>query len=842
VTAPGSGFHTRLGAASFAVLSAPAGFGKTWAVRESLDIAAQREIQGSGDDTGERYVTWARLGTEFRTDAETVAHGLLHAAKELGASADAEVEVDGADRIGPSASSSLAALFASTANPCTLVLDDLHRVPLPLQGETAAILHPWFGHGRNLVVASRHGLSTLSERWPLHDADVIVQPADLLLDDEQIATMLGPDLAAAVERVAHLTGRWARGVEVVCRHLGADPIGGFERAEVVLQALIVSEVLPPLGADDLEVLTMLSLCDTIPMRVAERASTRSVTTSRLRRVVDETAFVVADGDTIGLIPLFRLALARRMATNEPGVVETMHLRIAQAWLDEPISAGSTSRAVHHLLEAGEFERSIDVLQQRWGVLYSESRVRTLVDLMERVPVRYWVDDAGCVLLLGWANLLIGRSTRALELIQSPPLRTTVGAPIRRLVWAQGVWWTTSPAEALQIIAEGRSLLDALDLSEPFPRMPGNDGAPAFQIVADGAEIRARFLIGDLDGAFDLLDGLVSQPSLLEPISVAGLHAVGALLRAFRGDRHEALTHLQAADSLVGQLGVVDHYMMYTAHLARALLAALSGDTSAVAGPIGSAAQGASEIGAANFHRLCELVADLGGVPFEPPNPELSHRAARLPFVESYLPVRAARRRADLGDAAGAASMLKGVVPNEFTVGAWLHVLLLRHPLRDVRAWLAERPAPTSAHGQVIRLLAEATVADTAAAATSRVRRAVAIASDRRLLGVICDAPSALWERPEIVRLDLPLLVDARRILADAEGGGDGLKFTAREIELLRLLARSATAGEIAGRLYVSVNTVKWHKANIYRKLGVSGSRRAVERAVELGLLDVADLP
>jgi DNA-binding CsgD family transcriptional regulator len=186
-------------------------------------------------------------------------------------------------------------------------------------------------------------------------------------------------------------------------------------------------------------------------------------------------------------------------------------------------------------------------------------------------------------------------------------------------------------------------------------------------------------------------------------------------------------------------------------------------------------------------------------------------------------------------------MLTGITPNEFTVSAWLHVLLMRHPLREVRGWLAERPAPVSAHGQVIQLLAEATVAETEASATSRVRRAVAIATDRRLLGVICDAPGALWERPEIARLDLPLLVDARRILAGAEGG-TGLKFTAREIDLLRLLAGSATAGEIAGRLYVSVNTVKWHKANIYRKLGVSGSRLAVDRAVELGLLDAADLP
>jgi DNA-binding CsgD family transcriptional regulator len=186
-------------------------------------------------------------------------------------------------------------------------------------------------------------------------------------------------------------------------------------------------------------------------------------------------------------------------------------------------------------------------------------------------------------------------------------------------------------------------------------------------------------------------------------------------------------------------------------------------------------------------------------------------------------------------------MLKGIAPNELTLSAWLHVLLMRHPLVEVRSWLSTQPDPTCAHGEVVRLLAEAAVAEDAAAATSGVQRAVAIASDRRLISVICDAPAALWDRPEIARLDLPMLVDVRRLLREARGSEE-LRFTTREIELLRLLARSATAAEIAGRLFVSVNTVKWHKANIYRKLGVNGSRPAVARAMELGVLDAADLP
>lgn len=815
----------RLAVADFAIVSAPAGFGKTSAIRASL-----ASVDG--------IVAWPRLGSAFRSDAETVADGLLEAARQLGTSGEIPVvDIENSERLGRQVGATLDAV----EGPCTLVLDDLHLIAPALQEQVSTALRGWFGDGRHLIVSTRHALADLSAYWPIHTADVIVTSKDLLLDEGLIAAMLGPGSATMLERIVHATGGWAQGVELMHRHLETDPVNGFERAESVLLALISSEVLTHLDDADLELLARLSFCDRAPTSVAERALNRPGSSLRLRTLLDDIAYVAVDDDGIRLTPIFRQALVRHITINDPGEVPPTHVRFAQAWLDEPATAHSTTEAVHHLLEAREFARAVQVLQQRWGVLYSASRVDVLVELMERVPVRYWADDAGCALLLGWANLLIGRGTRALELIQSPPLRTPVGAAIKRLVWAQGVWWSTGPAEALQLVAEGRERLDQLPPNERFPHMPGNDDIPAFRIVADGAEIRARFLLGDLAGSIERLDALVSQPSRLEPISVAGLHAVGALIRAFRGDRNEAAVHLDAADSLLEQLRVVEHYVMFPAHLARALLAVLAGDTSQVSGFLDRALCEASSSGAANFQRLCELVADLGDVAFTPSDPELAQRAARLPLVESYFPVRRARRRADLGDPAAAGAMLKGIPPHELTLSSWVHVLLMRHPLVEVRSWLSTQRAPVSAHGQVVRLMAEATVADTAAAATGSVRRAVAIASDRRLLGVIVDAPSALWARPEIAQLDLPMLADVRRLLQEGRGG-DELRFTTREIELLKLLARSATAAEIAARLFVSVNTIKWHKANIYRKLDVNGSRRAVQRAAELGVLDAADLP
>ena len=60
--------------------------------------------------------------------------------------------------------------------------------------------------------------------------------------------------------------------------------------------------------------------------------------------------------------------------------------------------------------------------------------------------------------------------------------------------------------------------------------------------------------------------------------------------------------------------------------------------------------------------------------------------------------------------------------------------------------------------------------------------------------------------------------------------------TEREMIVLHYLPTMLKAGEIASDLYVSVNTVKAHLRSIYRKLGVSNRREAVERARTIGLM------
>ena len=60
--------------------------------------------------------------------------------------------------------------------------------------------------------------------------------------------------------------------------------------------------------------------------------------------------------------------------------------------------------------------------------------------------------------------------------------------------------------------------------------------------------------------------------------------------------------------------------------------------------------------------------------------------------------------------------------------------------------------------------------------------------------------------------------------------------TERELTVLRYLQGDLSNEEIASVLYISVNTIKTHVKNIYRKLNAMRRREAVQRARELRLL------
>ena len=99
------------------------------------------------------------------------------------------------------------------------------------------------------------------------------------------------------------------------------------------------------------------------------------------------------------------------------------------------------------------------------------------------------------------------------------------------------------------------------------------------------------------------------------------------------------------------------------------------------------------------------------------------------------------------------------------------------------------------------------------------------------------------ERVLEIRPDLGSLADEGRALHEqvaaisGSAGAWAMSLTGAELRLLPYLATHLTFPEIAARLFLSRNTVKTEAVSIYRKLGASSRSQAIERAVEVGLLE-----
>jgi LuxR family transcriptional regulator, maltose regulon positive regulatory protein len=92
-----------------------------------------------------------------------------------------------------------------------------------------------------------------------------------------------------------------------------------------------------------------------------------------------------------------------------------------------------------------------------------------------------------------------------------------------------------------------------------------------------------------------------------------------------------------------------------------------------------------------------------------------------------------------------------------------------------------------------------------------------------------------------------LVEDARELhdcvaASTGSGGAWAMSLTAAELRLLPYLATHLTFPEIGDRLFISRTTVKTEAVSLYRKLSASSRSQAIERAIEVGLLESSLYP
>jgi LuxR family transcriptional regulator, maltose regulon positive regulatory protein len=138
--------------------------------------------------------------------------------------------------------------------------------------------------------------------------------------------------------------------------------------------------------------------------------------------------------------------------------------------------------------------------------------------------------------------------------------------------------------------------------------------------------------------------------------------------------------------------------------------------------------------------------------------------------------------------------------------------------------------PTVGHAHALLILAQVRIA------RSRLARAE---SD------VAQAQRAIAEFPDPGRLPaIAATIEQDLVTARAPTGSRHLieHPSPAELAVLRGLAAGLSRREIGTELYISLNTVKTHTRELYRKLGVSSQAQAVTRAEALGLLEKDQSP
>jgi NarL family two-component system response regulator LiaR len=91
-------------------------------------------------------------------------------------------------------------------------------------------------------------------------------------------------------------------------------------------------------------------------------------------------------------------------------------------------------------------------------------------------------------------------------------------------------------------------------------------------------------------------------------------------------------------------------------------------------------------------------------------------------------------------------------------------------------------------------------------------------------------------KPKTIVIEKEILVKPAGEFRLNEKEMERLNLSKRELEVLELMAMGLSNQEIAGQLFVSLNTVKTHTSNLFLKMDVKRRTQAVEKAKRLSII------
>jgi LuxR family maltose regulon positive regulatory protein len=839
--------HALLDAATerpLTLVSAPAGFGKTtllatWAAAQEAQPAW---LSADEVEDGPGFWTAAVRALESATGTRR------------GAGTSDEPALDAVMRIA-----------ARSSRRVVLVVDDFHLCRSRAVLEPLARLVARAPANLNVVLGCRRDPALALHRLRLAGHVTELRARDLAFDlEEAVGFIAGAGLDLDLELVEALLERtegWAAALRFAVISLRANRAAkpfvlALSRTERALSDYLVAEVLASQPPRMREFLLRTSICDRIDGALADELTGRSDSERVLDALERDNVLIELepDGRWYRYHPLFAELLRAECERKLRDELVGLHLRAARRFDAD----GDRLAALPHALAGGDVALAAQLVSRLWVEIDGRGNVRLARAVLDVVEHDAVADHPQLCLLAAWERLREGRVGEA-EAWLSLADRGASRFGRRRPAYDLGRGLLEVRRARLRGDLGGVDrAVERLAQPELLPCVP-RDGEGRWSLILCARAASAAWR-GNLDVAVTMLEGALDTARRAELRSVeADATAMLALTCAFRGElkRAERLARPLVA-SLDDERGWQQPGVAALLALARC---SLDWDDLEDARDLAEQARELAErVGdrvGRHAARLVSAEAVAGTADDdEPARLELSALAmeedtAPLPplLVPSSDVLRAEIARDD-GDPELAESILEAGDRPEHHVAAARLALASGDTARACellqRVLDASSVArPTLVRAAVLRSVAAERSGDDDEAC-AWVERALELAEPEAIRRPFADVgPDMTRILRRSIRRGTAHRWLAGSLLAALEGreasGGHATRelldpLSERETVVLRYLPTLLSNQEIAGELYVSVNTVKTHLKSIYRKLGASDRREAVRLARDLRLV------
>ena len=280
-----------------------------------------------------------------------------------------------------------------------MMLDDVHYLQNPRIVEALRWLLDYAPPQLHVVLASRRALPVSLARLRSQGLATELDRHDLRFSAEESERFLREQLGDIAKRdaqvVHELTDGWVAGLQLFAVDLKTRKDAVFATATVrdaeTFARYFEREVLVRLAPEDFFLLTRAALCERFCARLCaslmRRPGSSAEVASRLSRLEGDNLFITQtgvgqDGETwYRLHPLLREVLQRRVA--EPAGTELRELHAA-AWLWLS-GQGYVDEAVHHAVLADNAQAAADLVEGCAHDLLARGELRQLAGLVRRLP-------------------------------------------------------------------------------------------------------------------------------------------------------------------------------------------------------------------------------------------------------------------------------------------------------------------------------------------------------------------------------------------------------------------------------------------------------------------------